>query len=121
MGDVLEIARGITSEHTAVQSGTVAWELRILPIEELKTQYYVRLTVADRAGVMAQITKLLGDLGISIASVIQKNADATAQTAEIVVMTHPAQESAMRQALQQLDRLEVVSEVGNLIRVEQWL
>jgi len=120
VGDVLDIARGIALERSPVQPGTVTCELRISPIEELKTQYYVRLTVADRAGVLAQIAGVLGDLGISIASVIQKNADAAAQTAEMVVMTHPAQEAAMQEALRQMDGLEVVTEVGNLIRVERW-
>jgi hypothetical protein len=62
----------------------------------------------------------LGDLDISIASVIQKNADAAAQTAEIVVTTHPAQEAAMQEALRQLDGLDVLREVGNLIRIELW-
>ncbi len=120
VGDVLDIARGIASERSPVQPETGTCELRISPIEELKTQYYVRLTVADRAGVLAQIAGVLGDLGISIASVIQKNADDAAQTAEMVVMTHPAQEAAMQEALRQMDGLEEVTEVGNLIRVERW-
>ena len=120
VGDVLDIARGIASEGGPAHLKDVKCDLRISPMEELKTQYYMRLTVADQAGVLAQIAKTLGDLDISIASVIQKNADAAAQTAEIVVTTHPAQEAAMQKALRQLDGLEVLREVGNLIRIEQW-
>ena len=119
VGDVLDIARSITSERSPVGPATVQYKLRLLPMDDLRTQYYVRLTVADRAGVLAQITKVLGDLDISIASVIQKNADAAAQTAEIVVMTHPAQEAAMQAALRRMGALEVLAKVGNLIRVEQ--
>ena len=119
VGDVLDIARSITSERSPVGPATVQYQLRLLPMDDLRTQYYVRLTVADRAGVLAQITKVLGDLDISIASVIQKNADAAAQTAEIVVMTHPAQEAAMQAALRRMGALEVLAKVGNLIRVEQ--
>ena len=91
---------------------------RIKPMSEIKTRYYLRLNVADRPGVLAQISKILGDHLISIASVIQKEADSTAQTAEIVIMTHPAKESAMQLALNELAHLDVVKEVGNFIRVE---
>jgi homoserine dehydrogenase len=76
------------------------------------------MNVADRPGVLAQITKVLGDHRISISSVIQKEADSAAQTAEIVIMTHPAQEKAMQQALDELTHLAVVKEIGNFIRVE---
>ena len=120
VGDVLDIARGIASEGGPAYLEDVKYDLRISPMEELETQYYMRLTVADQAGVLAQIAKTLGDLDISIASVIQKNADAAAQTAEIVVTTHPAQEAAMQEALRQLDGLDVLREVGNLIRIELW-
>ncbi len=90
----------------------------IKPMSEIKTRYYLRLNVADRPGVLAQITKVLGDHQISISSVIQKEADSAAQTAEIVIMTHPAQEKAMQQALEELKHLAVVKEIGNFVRVE---
>ena len=89
-------------------------------MEELITRYYARLTVADHAGVMAQISEVLGAHSISIASVIQKNVNPEAQTAEIVVTTHPSQESALQTAIRVIEKLDVVMEVGNLIRVEQW-
>ncbi|MFQ6121565.1 MAG: homoserine dehydrogenase [Dehalococcoidales bacterium] len=90
----------------------------IKPMAEIETRYYLRMNVADRPGVLAQISKILGDHLISISSVIQKEADIVAQTAEIVIMTHPAQEKAMQQALSQLEHLEVVKEISNFIRVE---
>jgi len=91
---------------------------RIRPMSEIETRYYLRLNVADRPGVLAQISKILGDRLISIASVIQKEADSAAQTAEIVIMTHPAKEAAVQLALSELAHLDVVKEVGNFIRVE---
>jgi len=91
---------------------------RIKPMDEIETQYYLRLDCADRPGVLAQISKILGDNMISIASAIQKEADTTAQTAEIVLTTHPSSEKAMRQALNQFEQLEVVKEISNFIRVE---
>ncbi|HEY51653.1 MAG TPA: homoserine dehydrogenase [Dehalococcoidia bacterium] len=92
---------------------------RIKPMAEIETQYYLRLSCADRPGVLAQISKILGDNLISIASAIQKEADEAAQTAEIVLTTHPSPEKAMQQALHQLEQLEVVKEISNFIRVEE--
>jgi homoserine dehydrogenase len=91
---------------------------KLTPISEIKTRYYMRVTVADSPGVLAKISKILGDHLISIASVIQKEADEQAGTAEIVIMTHPAKESAFQKALQKTLKLAVVKEIGNFIRVE---
>jgi homoserine dehydrogenase len=95
---------------------------------ELRTGYYIRLRVNDRPGVMAQITTVLGDLNVSLASVIQF-ASAAQQPAngprsaggdaEIVITTHVAKESDVQEAVLRLSALEPVDEVGNLIRVEE--
>jgi len=90
----------------------------IKPMSEIETRYYLRMNIADRPGVLAQITKVFGDRQISIASAIQKMADSRTQTAEIVLMTHPAQEKAMQQALDELTHLTAVREISNFIRVE---
>jgi homoserine dehydrogenase len=87
-------------------------------MDDLETRYYIRLTVADRPGVFAEIATQLGKNMISIASVIQKEADETAQSAEIVIMTHRSRESALRAAIEDLSALDCVFEVGNYIRVE---
>ncbi|MDP6495435.1 MAG: homoserine dehydrogenase [Dehalococcoidia bacterium] len=120
LGDILEIARSIASDRKPANGGTVDRGLRILPIGELETQYYARLTVTDEASVLAKIATVLGDLEISIASVIQKNADPASQTAVIVIMTHPSKEAHVRRATQELEALGVVKEVSNIIRVERW-
>ncbi len=91
---------------------------RIKPMAEIETQYYLRLNCADRPGVLAQIAKILGDNMISIASAIQKEADAAAQTAEVVLTTHPSSEKAMRRALNKIEQLEMVKEISNFIRIE---
>ena len=91
---------------------------KLTPISQIKTRYYMRVTVADHPGVLSQISKILGDHSISIASVIQKEADEKAGTAEIVIMTHPAKESAFQKALQRTRKLAVVKDIGNFIRVE---
>jgi len=91
---------------------------KVKPMADIETQYYLRVNCADRPGVLAQISKILGDLSISIASAIQKEADVSAQTAELVLMTHPSPEKAMQQALSKIAQLEVVKEISNFIRVE---
>ena len=101
----------------------VRWKLQpgkvIKPMSDLETKYYLRVNVVDSPGVLAQISKILGDHLISISSVIQKMTDNVARAAEIVIMTHPAKEAAMQQALEEVTRLPVVNEISNFIRVEE--
>ena len=82
------------------------------------TRYYIRLEVADHPGVLAGIARAFGDHEVSIASVIQKEADETAQTAELVIMTHRAREDAVQATLLQVRELPEVVSVGNLLRVD---
>ncbi len=118
IADVVSTAQDIA---LGVSSGA-RWKLlpgkSIKPMSELETRYYLRVEVADRPGVLAQISKVLGDRLISISSVIQKVADSTTQTAEIVIMTHPAKEAATQQALNELAHLPIVREISSFIRVE---
>ena len=68
---------------------------------------------------MARITGVLGDLGVSLASIIQKEIPEDSDTpAEIVITTHKAREHAVQQAVQRLGNLDVVREVSNLVRIE---
>jgi homoserine dehydrogenase len=118
IADVVSAARDIVSGA----GSRVRWRpepgKKIKPMAELETRYYLRLNVADRPAVLAQVAKVLGGHKISISSVIQKAADAAAQTAEIVIMTHPAKEAAMQKALGELEHLPVVKAISNFIRVE---
>jgi homoserine dehydrogenase len=93
--------------------------LPLRPMEELFSRYYMRLTVADKPGVLAQISSILGGNGISIATVLQKEADAATQTAEIVIMTHEAKERAVQESLRAVAALDVVSQIGSFIRIEE--
>jgi homoserine dehydrogenase len=74
--------------------------------------------VADKPGVLAGIARAFGDNGVSIASVIQKETDEAAQTAEIVIMTHAAREAAVQASLARIEALEEIRQVGNFLRVE---
>ncbi|MGQ9675764.1 MAG: homoserine dehydrogenase [Chloroflexota bacterium] len=92
--------------------------LKLRPMSDVCTRYYLRLQVTDCFGVMAQIAQVLGDNKISIASVVQKETYETQQIAELVIMTHLANEAAVQAALEKLAGLSVVREISNFIRVE---
>ncbi len=119
IADIVDIARDIVGDVTPPVPMELSEDVRIRPIAELETKYYLRLIVADRPGVFARIARVLGDADISIASVIQKETDDVARRAEIVLMTHRARESSMQDATRLLTDLDVVNEVGNMVRVEE--
>ena len=118
IADVLAAAREICSGTPPPPAPKLPPSKKIRPVSEIETRYYLRLTIDDKPGVLARISQALGDNGISISAAIQKEADATEQSAEIVLMTHTAPEQAMQRALSGFARLDVVREIGNFIRVE---
>ncbi|MBI2918778.1 MAG: homoserine dehydrogenase [Chloroflexi bacterium] len=118
LADVIEIARRLHGGLPPSLPPLPGPGLPLVPMGDLEVRHYFRISVADRPGVLAQMASILGDRRISIASVIQKEADPQAGTAEIVMMTHPARESAVQSALAELARLEVVKEIGSWVRVE---
>jgi homoserine dehydrogenase len=119
VADVLAISRNICRGVNNVPELRLNQQVTVKPMPEVTTRYYLRLNAPDHPGVLAQISKVLGDNSISISSVIQKESDLAAQTAMIVIMTYPAEEKGMQKALNQLKQLPVVNEVSNFIRVEE--
>ena len=118
VGDLIEIGRRLPLNQPpdpVIESGQF---FPVRPIDDLETKYYIRLNVTDQAGVLAQISKILGDRSISIASVLQKDTFPEEQRAELVITTHPAREASMIEALKLVDDLDVVNRVSNMIRVE---
>ena len=87
-------------------------------IEALNTAYYFRFSAVDRPGVLSKISGILGDHGISIASVIQKGRGVQGSV-PIVMLTHEARENAVMEALALMDRLDVLTDKTVLIRVEE--
>jgi len=92
-------------------------EAQIKPIYDITSTYYLRCTVVDRPGVLSRISGILGDLDISIASVIQKGRRSE-KPVYIYMLTHAAREKNMEKALQVIDRLPVVVDKTILIRIE---
>ena len=118
VADVVSAARDIISGVGSRIIRQPEPDKTIKPMAEIEIRYYIRMNVADKVGVLAQISQVLGNHNISISSVIQKETDAAKETTEIVIMTHPAKEAAVAQALSKLKTLEVIKEINNSIRVE---
>lgn len=118
VSDAVHIARNIGMGVREKQDAPITVEKNIRPFSNLKTRYYIRMIVADQAGVLAQITRILGENLISISSAIQKESYRMEQTAEIVITTHPSLESSVQQAIRSMEALKVVKQIGNVIRVE---
>jgi homoserine dehydrogenase len=91
--------------------------MRLRPIEDITTLYYLRFMVLDRPGVLSQIAGVLGAHGISISSVLQKGRKED-QTVPVVIKTHTATERHVQAALREIDRMAFISEPTTLIRVE---
>lgn len=118
IADVIDVAQRINRGVRITPTLRLDPTKRIKPISEIETRYYLRMSTVDRPGVLAKISKILGDNLISISSVIQKESDVSADVAEIVLMTYPAKERAMQQAMGELTRLDVMKEISNFVRVE---
>ena len=126
MGDLLNIVRGMDiSDGPPPLPEQYGWDGETIPhtearpIDDLSSAYYMRLTCADQAGVLAQIARILGDGNISIATVIQKDTDPGSGTAQLVITTYPSREAAVQTALAAVAELGVVISVNNLIRIEE--
>lgn len=91
----------------------------VLPIGDVNSRYYVRLTVVDQPGVLAQISSILGRAKISIASVIQPE-EHKGPTVPVIMMMHHARNAALVKALQQIGKLPVVKAKPAMIRVENF-
>lgn len=118
VSDVLQIAQRIAGGVRPHSTSGERNQSVVRPMTDLETRYYLRMTVAERPGVLAQITKVIGDLHISVASIVQKEIDYDDLKAEIVIITNLAREASVQDAISQLEQLDVVLEVGNMIRVE---
>jgi len=122
VADVMDAAHSVAAAKAGRRGGRLPWRagrpLPIKPIAELTTRYYLRMEVADQPGVLGQIARCFGDNGVGIASVIQKESDEVAQTAELVIMTHVAREESVQKTIKEAGKLAVVSRIGNLLRVE---
>ena len=85
----------------------------------METAYYLRLRVLDRTGVLAEITRILADLDISIDAMVQKEPPAGEDKVDIIMLTHQTVEERVDAAISRIEALSVVSGKVTRIRLEQ--
>lgn len=92
-------------------------DINLLPMDDIVTNYYFRFSAYDRPGVLSKISGILGTLNISIAAVIQKGRKEHG-VVPVVMTTHPSRERDVREALKEIDKLDVVGGKTILFRIE---
>ena len=117
IADIVDIVRGNQGPMLGYKKGLES-DLKLLPKEEIVTQYYLRLEVDDQSGVLAAITSKLGEFGISIESMLQKPTS-DAHIAKLLFTTHKTQESKMQDAIKALETLDVVHGSIAMMRIEK--
>ena len=90
-----------------------------LPLDEISTQYYLRISVEDRPGVLAQVAGILGGLDIGISSMIQPEVE-EGEAASLVLMVHDATHGQMLAAIERITALECVKKAPQVLRVENF-
>jgi homoserine dehydrogenase len=125
VADLVDITRLHTADpnhrvpHLAFQPDELA-TTPILPIEQVRTSFYLRLQVADQAGVLARLTGILAERGISIDALLQRPQDADAQgqtKTDVIILTHETVEGKMNQAIAQMQALPTV--LSPIVRIRK--
>ena len=128
IADLVDVTRLHTADplnrvpHLAFQPETfdqAMSNLPVLPMEQVVTSYYLRLRVADQAGVLAQITGIFAQAAISIDAVLQREAGEGENQTDLIILTHDCVEAKMNQALAQMQQLSTVLAPITRIRKEE--
>ena len=118
VADLLDLAHAMVLGNHERKYWGPDGDLPVLPLDSLQARYYIRVTVSDQPGVLARIAQVLGDQGVSISGVTQKESDVEGAHAELVIMTHRTREQSFRQAMADISGLDVVRQVNSFLRVE---
>jgi homoserine dehydrogenase len=125
IADLVDVARMLTADpehrvpHLAFQPDQLS-DVPILPMGEVETSYYLRLRVYDKPGVLADITRVLADLDISIDAMIQKEPHEGEDQADIIMLTHLTVEKNVNAAIEKIEALPVVAGKVTRIRLEEF-
>jgi len=90
------------------------------PIDEIESEYFLRIPVEDRPGVIAQIAGILGELNIGISSILQPESEDEGATVPLVLMIHRASHAQIQTALSRMGKLDCVKKSPRMIRVEHF-
>ncbi|GAC1418848.1 MAG: homoserine dehydrogenase [Burkholderiaceae bacterium] len=124
IADLVDITRLATADpehrvpHLAFQPNAMA-DTPILPMSEITTSYYLRMHVADKLGVLADVTRILADATISIDAMLQKEPAEGEQQTDIIMLTHQTQEKNVDTAIARIEALATVAGKVTRIRLEE--
>jgi len=113
LGDVVAVARHRVSDSVGPRESDYA-DRAIAPIGDTKTQFLIRLNVADKPGVLAAIAQVFSQEGVSIQTVRQSG---RGNDAELIVVSHGATEAALSATVSALSKMDIVSKVESVLRV----
>ena len=123
IADLVDVTRALTSDpenrvpHLAFQASQLA-DTAILPIEEVETAFYLRMCAIDRPGVLADVTRIMGDRHISIEAFIQKEPKKGENKVDIIMLTQRVREGNMNEAIAAIEALDSICSQVTRIRVE---
>jgi len=123
IADLVDITRMATSDpgnrvpHLAFQPDQLRND-PILPVAEVETSYYLRMRAFDRPGVLADITRILADLGISIEAMLQREPAAGEERVDVIMLTHRTIEKQIDQAIVKIEALDSIAGAITRIRLE---
>jgi len=123
IADIIDVTRTLTTDpenrvpHLAFQPNELK-DIPVVSMDEVETAFYLRMSAKDEAGVLAEVTRILGDKNISIEAFIQKQAEHEGEDVNIILLTHRVNEGDMDNALKQIEALDVINDEIMRIRVE---
>ncbi len=123
VADIVDVVRTLTSDpenrvpHLAFQPGAIA-DLPILPISEVESAYYLRLSANDQPGVLADVTRILANHHISIESILQKEPPQGESQLPVIMLTHRIREHELNQAITEIETLSTIGGPVKRIRME---
>jgi homoserine dehydrogenase len=120
VADLVDVARMLTADphhrvpHLAFQPDQLSSD-PILPMAEVETSYYLRLRAYDKPGVLADVTRILADLNISIEALLQKEPGEGEELVDVILLTHHTLEKYINAAITQIEALPTIS--GSIVRL----
>ncbi len=124
VADLVDVTRLHTADpehrvpHLAFQPDRMS-SLKVLPMDEVVTSYYLRMQVEDRPGVLADISRILADASISINAMVQREPAKGEKQVDIIMLTHQTREKGINTAIGKIEKLPVVTGKVTRIRLEE--
>lgn len=120
VADLVDVVRTLTADpnnrvpHLAFQADALS-DLPILPMEQIETAYYLRMLAVDRPGVLAEVTRILGEAEISIEAILQKEPAPGVEEVSVIMLTHRIKEQQMNLAIQRIEALSSIK--GEIVKI----